>query len=140
MMITSAAFALVNDASAQAPLLYAGEMGPDTINSGETLYHYPGGTSFATARRFRDLGALEVLIQSDSLSGATNGTAVLQVSYDLAGTQWYDVTSLTLNGAATQYSKTEDADFTPTWFRIKYTGTGVQATKVQSSYAFKRRL
>jgi hypothetical protein len=126
--------------SAQAPLLYTGEMGPDTVNASETIYHYPNGTSFATARRFKDLGALEVLVKSDSLSGATNVAYTLQTSYDVDGTLWYDAATLTGNGAAAQYLRYEDTEFIPTWWRIEAVGTGTQATKFQTVYAFKRRL
>lgn len=126
--------------SAQAPLLYTGEMGPDTVNASETIYHYPNGTSFATARRFKDLGALEVLVRSDSLSGSTNVAYTLQTSYDVDGTLWYDAATLTGNGATTQYLRYEDTEFIPTWWRIKAVGTGTQATKFQTVYAFKRRL
>ena len=126
--------------SAQAPLLYTGEMGPDTVNSGETIYHYPNGTSFATARRFKDLGALEYVIASDSLSGSTNVAVTVQYSYDLDGTVWYDAYTHTSNGAASQRFRNEDTELTATWWRIKYVGTGTQATKVQSVYAFKKRI
>jgi hypothetical protein len=126
--------------SAQAPLLYTGEMGPDTVNASETIYHYPNSTSFATARRFKDLGALEVLVRSDSLSGSTNVAYTLQTSYDVDGTLWYDAATLTGNGATTQYLRYEDTEFIPTWWRIKAVGTGTQATKFQTVYAFKRRL
>jgi hypothetical protein len=140
-MIATVAFCFTpNDVTAQAPLLYTGEMGPDTVNSGETIYHYPNGTNFATARRFKDLGNFEYAIQSDSLSGATNVAITVQVSYDLAGTVWYDAYTHTSNGAASQVFRNEDTEFTPTWIRIKYVGTGTQATKVQSVYSFKRRL
>ena len=139
-LIAICAFAFTSDVSAQAPLLYTGEMGPDTVNASETIYHNPNGTSFATSRRFKDLGALEVLVKSDSLSGATNVAYTLQTSYDLDGTLWYDAATLTGNGASAQYLRYEDTEFIPTWWRIKAVGTGTQATKFQTVYAFKRRL
>jgi hypothetical protein len=138
--VLTIAFCFSPEIKAQAPLLYTGEMGPDTVNSGETLYHYPNGTSFATARRFKDLGDLEVLVKSDSLSGSTNVAYTLQYSYDIDGTLWYDAATLTGNGAAAQYLRSEDTDFGATWWRIKAVGTGTQATKFQTVYAFKRRL
>jgi hypothetical protein len=139
-LIAICAFAFTYDVSAQAPLLYTGEMGPDTVNSGETIYHYPNGTSFATSRRFKDLGALEYCIASDSLSGATNVAVTVQYSYDLDGTVWYDAYTHTSNGAASQRFRNEDTELSATWWRIKYVGTGTQATKVQSVYAFKKRI
>jgi|GEM_PF-5010493 len=130
-------------ASAQTPQMYAGTMGPDTVNASETIYHYPGGTSFATARRFRDLGALEVLVQLDSLSGATNVDVTVQYSYDILGTLWYDASTTSLNAGSNtlgRFVRLEDADLTATWARIKAVGTGVQATRFRSSYAFKKRI
>lgn len=139
------AFAFTPDKSFAQPLLYTGEIGPDTLNASETIYHYPSAsstvaTSVSNARRFRDLGDLEILVRSDSLSGATNGVATFQVSYDLAGTLWYDVGTLTINGATAQYYHVEDELFNPTWWRMKFVGTGTQATKIQTVYSFKKRL
>lgn len=131
------------DVNAQAPLLYAGEMGPDTVNAAETIYHYPGGTSFATARRFKDLGALEIVSRLDSLTGTTNVVATLQYAYDLDGTVWYDaVTTDLTNGSNTlgRFVKTEDTELTATWVRVRYVGSGTQATKAQTVYAFKKRI
>lgn len=129
--------------SAQAPLLYTGEMGPDTVNAAETIYHYPNGTSFATARRFKDLGDLEVCVRFDSISGATNVDVTLQYAYDLAGTVWYDASTTNLTSGSNtngRYLRVEDADFGATWWRVKAVGTGTQATNFQTVYAFKRRL
>ena len=143
-LIAICAFAFTSDVSAQAPLLYAGEMGPDTLNNSETIYHYPGGTSFATSRRFTYLGDLEVHIKSDSLSGATATTYTLEVSNDLAGTAWYTVDTELGNGATSQVLKFDtDPDgngFIPTWFRVKGVSTGTQATKFQTTYSWKKRL
>jgi hypothetical protein len=127
------------EVSAQ-PLLYASEMGPDTINASETVYHYPSGTSFATARRLRDLGNFEYAIQSDSLSGATNVAVTVQYAYDLAGTVWYDAYTHTSNGATQQIFRNEDSGLGATWVRFKFVGTGTQATRVQTTYAFKKIL
>ena len=130
--------------NAQAPLLYTGEMGPDTLNNAETVYHYPNGTSFATSRRFTQLGDLEVYVQSDSLTGATAVTYTLQVALDLAGTSWATVDTEIGNGATSQVLVFDtdpfDHGFIPTWWRIKATSTGTQTTKFQTTYAFKKRL
>lgn len=126
---------------AAQPLLYAGEMGPDTVNASETIYHYPNGTSFATSRRFRDLGQFEYAIQSDSLSGATDVAVTVQYAYDLAGTVWYDAYTHTSNGATSQVFRNEDSALGATWVRFKYVApAGTQATKVQTTYAFKKTL
>ena len=141
--VLSIAFCFTPEIKAQAPLLYTGEMGPDTVNASETIYHYPNGTSFATARRFKDLGALEVLVRFDSLSGATNVDVTLQYSYDIDGTLWYDVSTSNLTSGSNtlgRFFRVEDADLTATWWRVKAVGTGVQGTKFQTVYAFKRRL
>src|SRR5690349_4347667 len=91
-LLFSISFLLVLALSAKAqPLLYSGESGPDTVNASETIYHYPNGTSFATARRFKDLGNLALAVKLDSLSGTPNVTTTLQVAYDLLATFWVDV-------------------------------------------------
>ena len=143
-LIAICAFAFTSDVSAQAPLLYTGEMGPDTVNASETIYHYPNGTSFATSRRFTQLGDLEVYVQSDSLTGATAVTYTLQAALDLAGTSWATVDTETGNGATSQVLVFDtdpfDHGFIPTWWRIKATSTGTQTTKFRTTYAFKKRL
>ena len=144
-MIATVAFAFTpTEMTAQAPLLYTGEMGPDTLNNAETVYHYPNGTSFATSRRFTQLGDLEVYVQSDSLTGATAVTYTLQAALDLAGTSWATVDTETGNGATSQVLVFDtdpfDHGFIPTWWRIKATSTGTQTTKFQTTYAFKKRL
>lgn len=124
-------------------LLYTGYMGPDTVNAAETIYHYPNGTSFATARRFRELGDLEVTVQLDSLSGATNVDLTLQAAYDIAGTIWYDVGTANLTSGSNttgRFYHVEDTLFGGTWWRIKAVGTGVQATKFRTVYSFKKSL
>jgi len=136
------AFAL--STNAQAPLLYTGESGPDTLTNADTVYHYPNGTSFATSRRFKDLGDLEVWVKSDSLSGSTAVTYVLQVALDLAGSAWYNMDTETGNGATSQVLRfdtdPDERGFLPTWWRIRAISTGTQSTKMQTVYAFKKRL
>jgi len=141
-LIAICAFAFSMDA--QAPLLYTGEMGPDTLNNAETVYHYPNGTSFATSRRFTQLGDLAVYVQSDSLTGATAVTYTLEAALDLAGTSWATVDTETGNGATSQVlvfdTSPFDNGFIPTWWRLKAVSTGTQTTKFQTTYAFKKRL
>lgn len=144
-MIAMVAFAFtIPTANAQAPLLYTGESGPDTLTNADTVYHYPNGTSFATSRRFKDLGDLEVWVESDSLTGSTAVTYVLQVALDLAGTVWYNMDTETGNGAATQVLRfdtdPDERGFLPTWWRIRAISSGTQSTKFQTVYAFKKRL
>lgn len=143
------AFTVPTQVNAQAPLLYTGEMGPDTVNASETITHYPNGTSFATARRFKDLGDMAIAVKLDSLSGTPNVKSYLDVSYDLAGTFWVPVDTVTsvLMGTTKTFQfdqfKTDDNlddTFAPTWFRIRHVGTGTQAVKVQDIYCFKKRL
>lgn len=139
-----AIFAFAFTMSAQAPLLYTGEMGPDTLNNAETIYHYPSGTSFATSRRFTQLGDLEVHVKSDSLSGATAVTYTLETANDLAGTVWATVDTELGNGATSQVLVFDtdpfDHGFVPTWWRLKAVSTGTQATKFQTTFAWKKRL
>jgi hypothetical protein len=142
-LIAICAFAFTTSVTAQAPLLAAGEIGPDTLNNAETIYHYFGGTSFATARRLKDLGSLEAVGRLDSLTGTTNATATLQYAYDLAGTIWYDAASTSLNAGSNtlgRFARTEDTELTATWARMKYESTGTQTSKVQTVWAFKKRL
>lgn len=133
--------------NAQTPLLYTGEMGPDTVNASETITHWPNGTSFGTARRFRDLGAMNITVKLDSLSGTPNVTSILWVADDLAGTIWLPVDTVTsvLMGTTKTfqfdtYNIDDDSDMKSTWFKITHAGTGTQAVKAQDTYAFKKRL
>lgn len=137
------------DVAAQSPLLYTGEMGPDTINASETITHWPNGTSFATARRFRDLGPLSITCKLDSLSGTPNVTSILWIADDLAGTIWMPIDTVTTTNMGPAHSKTfqfdtfnvdDDSDMKATWFKITHTGTGTQAVKDQDTYAFKKRI
>lgn len=113
----------------------------DTLTNAETAYLYPGdAVSAALAGDFKEGGALELVIVSDSLSGSTAGTATLQYCYDDACTYTYDATSLTLNGAAQQISRTEDTDFNARKFRVKFVTTGTQSTHVRVAYVWKRKI
>jgi len=113
----------------------------DTLTNAETAYLYPGDAATAAAAGdFKEAGALEVVIVSDSLSGSTAGTAILQYCYDDACTYTYDATTLTLNGATQQISRTEDADFNARKFRVKLTTTGTQSTHVRVAYVWKRKI
>ena len=112
----------------------------DTLTNAETAYLYPGDAlTAAIAGDFKEWGALELVIISDSLSGSTAGTAVLQYCYDDACTYTYDATTLTLNGAAQQVSRTEDTEFNARKFRIKMVTTGTQSTYVRVAYTWKRK-
>jgi len=118
----------------------------DTLDNTETIYLRPGGTSAATspatdalATDFKEFGALEVNIWTDSLSGSNAGTVILQGCYDDACVVTYDIASLTLNGAAQQVSRTEDSEFSFRKFRVKCTGTGTMSTKIRVGYVWKRK-
>lgn len=140
LLLTFAGILATTNINAQS-LLYTGEMGPDTLNASETIYQYPNGTSVSTSRRFTALGALEILVRVDSLSGATGGTMTLQTCNDLNCDEWYDAGTLTINGSTTQYYRFEDTLFVPTRFRLKYVAPGgTQATKVKATYSFKKTL
>ena len=149
LFLSLIAFAITNEVNAQAPLLYTGEMGPDTVNASETITHWPNGTSFATARRFKDLGDLSITCKLDSLSGTPNVVSTLWVADDLAGTIWKAVDTVTSTNLGTAHTKTfqfdcynneSDVAFRATWFKITHVGTGTQGTKAQDTYAFKKRL
>ncbi len=113
----------------------------DTLTNAETAYLYPGdAASAAAAVDFKEGGALELVIVSDSLSGATAGSAILQYCYDDACTYTYDATTLTLNGATQQVSRTEDTDFNARKFRTKMVTTGTQSTHVRVAYVWKRKI
>jgi hypothetical protein len=113
----------------------------DTLTNAETAYLYPGdAASAALAADFKEGGALELVIISDSLSGATAGSAILQYCYDDACTYTYDATTLTLNGATQQVSRTEDTDFNARKFRVKFVTTGTQSTHVRVAYVWKRKI
>lgn len=110
------------------------------MTNAETAYLYPGdAASAAAAVDFKEFGTLEVVIVSDSLSGATAGTSVLQYCYDDACTVTYDAATLTLNGAAQQTSRTEDTEFSARKWRIKNTGSGTMSNRIRVYYTWKRK-
>ena len=112
----------------------------DTLTNAETAYLYPADAASALAApSFREFGALEVVIVTDSLSGSTAGSAILQYCYDDACTYTYDAATLTVNGATQQVSRTEDAEFIPVKWRIKTTTTGTQSTRERVWYTWKRK-
>lgn len=113
----------------------------DTMTNADTSYLYPADAATAAlATNFRELGVLAVTIVSDSLSGSTAGTATLQYCYDADCNYTYDAATLTLNGAATQVSRTEDTDFDALKFRIKIITSGTSSTYVRSYYSWKRKI
>lgn len=117
------------------------KFGPDTLicsSSVDTVTRYLGGSTFATAYDFADFGALVVQVESDSLSGGTNGTLKIQFSND--GTTWYDAGSLTLNGSANQTLRVEDSEFTERKVRIyAIAPSSTQQTKIWGEVSFKRK-
>ena len=141
MKSTLILFFLTIALSASAQFRFAsGEVGPDTLNASETLYHYIGGTSWATARQFEYPGEFVILVQSDSLSGATAATITVEYCLDDACTLTYTAGTLTANGAASQQLRVEDLNLIEQKIRVKGVATsGVQATKFQTTWAFKRR-
>jgi hypothetical protein len=127
--------------TAKAQVQYREGSGEDTLTNAETAYFYPGdAASAAAAIDFKEFGSLEVAIVTDSLSGATAGTATLQFCYDDACTVLYDAASLTINGATQQVSRTEDTDFTARKWRVKYVTTGTQSTRARVYYTWKRKI
>lgn len=131
------AFALQSNAQVQ----YREGYMIDTLTNAETSYLYPGdAVSAASAGDFKEWGALELVIISDSLSGSTAGTVTLQYCYDDACTYTYDAATLTLNGATQQVSRTEDTEFNARKFRLKSVTTGTQSTHIRVAYSWKRRV
>lgn len=124
--------------TASAQVRYSQGAMIDTLTNAETVYLYPNDAATAAAAPdFKDPGALELVIVSDSLSGSTAGTATLQYCYDDACTYTYDAATLTINGAAQQISRTEDTDFNARKFRVKFVTTGTQSTHVRVAYNWK---
>jgi hypothetical protein len=77
MILAACAFSL------NAQVQYRESYMIDTLTNAETAYLYPGdAASAALAADFKEGGALELVIISDSLSGATAGSAILQYCYD----------------------------------------------------------
>lgn len=123
-----------------AQVQYREGSGEDTLTNAETAYLYPGdAASAAAALDFKEYGTLELVIVTDSLSGATAGTATLQYCYDDACTVLYDAASLTINGATQQVSRTEDAEFSARKWRVKFVTTGTQSTRARVYYTWKRK-
>src|SRR6186713_3207489 len=100
----------------------------DTLNSGETVYYYPNdAASIALSRDFKTGGNLLIMIQSDSLSGATGVATVIQYANEDASL-WFTQASgtLTSNGAASQTLIFEDAVFGASKWRIRSVANGTQ--------------
>jgi len=111
----------------------------DTLNSGETVYYYPNdAATIALARDFKTGGNLLIMIQSDSLSGATDVVTVIQYANEDASL-WFTQASgtLTSNGAASQTLIFEDAVFGASKWRIRSVANGTQATKISTSWRYK---
>lgn len=112
----------------------------DTLGASDTIYFYVGGTNTAAgATAIREYGALSVVLVSDSLSGATNGTALIQYCTDATGTNWYTQATLTaINGATQQSQITEDAVFLARKARVRVISpSGAQSTRLRMHYSFK---
>ena len=118
-----------------------GYLGPDTITAGQSATLYPVGTSWATNLQDLDkVVGLEVVVQVDSLSGATAGTAYVQYCYDDDCTITYNAATGTVNGVTTTL-RTEDEIFNARKWRVVVTNTGAtQSNKVQVVYSIKRRI
>lgn len=111
----------------------------DTLTNADTVYVYPGGASTAAdAKKFLKLGAFGVLMQHDSLSGSTAGTAVLQYSFESTPTVWYTVQSHNVNGVQGQTWYTDD-NFAALSWRIRVITSGTQSTRFQSFWRFKTK-
>lgn len=116
------------------------ELQIDTIGASDTIYHYVGGTSWATARSFIYPSELVVLVQTDSLSGATGATILVQYCIDDDCSVLYNAGTLTVNGAASQQLRVEDLNFIEQKARVRcISPSGTQATKIQTVWAVKRR-
>ena len=112
----------------------------DTLGASDTVYFYVGGTNTASgAAAIREYGALSIVLVSDSISGSTNGTPIIQYCTDATGTNWYTQASLTaINGAAQQSQITEDAVFLARKARVRVISpSGAQATRLRMHYSFK---
>lgn len=114
---------------------------PDTSSASQTHYIYVGGTTAGTATLFTDLVQLNIIVKTDSLSGATAGTVTVEVCNDPDGSIWYPTSStLTVNGATSQYLNFEDTDFNNSKARVKIVNTSAtQSNKMQIAWATKRK-
>lgn len=111
----------------------------DTLVNATADTFYVGETqSAAGALSIREYGALNITVVSDSLTGSTAATGVIQYCNDASGTNWYTAVTLTaLNGAAQQVQINEDAVFTARKARVILTPSGTQTTRVRFYYCFK---
>lgn len=119
-----------------------GASDPDTLNASETIYQYIGDTStvWASALEIEYPAELVILVQSDSLSGATAATITVEYCLDNDCTLTYTAGTLTANGAASQQLRVEDLNFVEQKIRVKGVATsGTQETKFQTAWAIKRR-
>lgn len=79
-----------------------------------------------------------VHILTDSLSGSNAGTAYLQVCNDRTGTNWYNVQTLTLDGATTQQVLYEGIAYARRMRVYFISPSGTRSTKVQVYGYFKK--
>lgn len=116
----------------------------DSSSSIDTLILYPGGTnsngaaSATLSKGFTVPGALDIIIQTDSLSGSTNATLYVEVANATTPNLWHRVSTTTLNGAAVQRINYEDTALTNRKWRIwGVTASGTQKTRVKAEWNFK---
>lgn len=106
----------------------------------DTVIVYLGGTSAATATKFRDIGVLEIALRTDSLSGNPVATPYIEYSYDEGGDTWHrDATLTTINGAAPQFQTHTDASFCALRARVVCIAAATtQSERVRVSWVFKK--
>lgn len=118
----------------------------ESVSGIDTVYLYPGGdagvgddstTTVTESKLFQPGGILTVFCETDSLSGATGATMVLQFGHTSDPTIWYDKTTTTLNGAAVQEVLTSDTSFGFNRWRIRVIGaSSTQKTRIRCSWAY----
>lgn len=126
--------------SAKSQILFENaEVGPDTLSASETVRHYIGGTTWATAYGLEKNFGVAIGIRSDSLTGSTGAIYVIEGCADPACTFPVPLDTFTADGAAAQYFSF--VDDTADWYKyaVRGTATGTQTTKFQTVYAVRRK-
>lgn len=111
----------------------------DTVNASENLIRYLG-SSTGNDGYFPGGWDIRIGVKADSLSGSTNTAVIIEGAYAYAPNIWVPLTTLTVNGAASNYlSYTVAAGTNPARMRYREVGTGTQATKVEVEWFAEKR-
>lgn len=117
-----------------------GDIATDTVNASENLIRYVGGTSATNCEYFPYPHDFVLAVKGDSLSGSTNTNVILEGAYANDPTAWVPLDTININGAASNHKGIFiSAERAAARYRIRQTGSGTQATRVESEWWSRKR-